>query len=154
MRYKVSRQIKVSACLWPFEDVGGGPIQSMVQLANGTWGISKCIGWMYILLGRNWIHNLQLLMCWCTSLHMPIHQKKCLIMLLFWLIPCWPFGLLNSTIMRDVNFLGTTIVGSTVSLSFTTFLGMLLSSSRKLGNSKTLFILQNWSHCCSFLHIS
>ena len=35
-RYEVSKQIKISTCLWPFEDVGRSPIQSMVQPANGT----------------------------------------------------------------------------------------------------------------------
>ena len=36
MRYEINRQIKVNMCLWPFEDVGRGPIQSIAQLANGT----------------------------------------------------------------------------------------------------------------------
>ena len=43
MRYEVSRQIKFSACLWPFVDVGRGPIQSMAQLANGIWEIPKAL---------------------------------------------------------------------------------------------------------------
>ena len=60
--------------------------------------------------------------------------------------------------MRLVNFLGMTIIGSTVYFSLTAFLKMLCLSSQKLGTSFvfisfTLF-LQNWSHCCSFLSTS
>ena len=60
--------------------------------------------------------------------------------------------------MRLVNFLGTTIDGSTVYLSLTTFLKMLFLTNRKVGSglaflSFTLF-LQNWSHCCFFLSMS
>ena len=51
-RYDVNKQIKASACLWPFDDVRRGSVQSMVQPANGSWGISKYIGWVYILLGE------------------------------------------------------------------------------------------------------
>ena len=60
--------------------------------------------------------------------------------------------------IMGVHFLGTTIAGSIVHLSLTTFLRMLLLSNRKLGSgiffiSLTLF-LHNWSHCCSFLSTS
>ena len=44
-------------------------MQSIAQPAKGTDGISRCIGQVYILLGRNWMHNLQLMMCWWMSMH-------------------------------------------------------------------------------------
>ena len=74
-------------------------------------------------------------------------------MLTVQLMPWCPFALWNYTVIRNVNFLGTTIAGSIVYLSCTTFLRMLLLSSRKLGFgiffiSLTLF-LQNQSDCCS-----
>ena len=122
-----------------FEVAGRGPIQSIAQPANGTCGIPQCNGSVYILLGRNCIHSLQVLICWCTSFCMPTHQKYCLIMLTVWLIPWCPFMLWNSTMIRDVDFCGTTITASIVYLSYTTFLRMLLLSSRKLG-SGVLFI--------------
>ena len=74
------------------------------------------------------------------------------------LIPWWPFASWISKIMRLVNFLGTTSVGSTVYLSLTTFLKMLFFSSRKLGSGLVFFsftlFLQNQLHFCSFLSMS
>ena len=78
-------------------------------------------------------------------------------MLTVWLIPRWPLALWNSTIMRDVNFLGTTMLGSIVYLCLTTFLRILLLSSRKLGSGffiSLALLLQNQSHYCSFLSTS
>ena len=34
-------------------------MQSIIHPANGTCGISKCNGWVHILLGRNCMHSLQ-----------------------------------------------------------------------------------------------
>ena len=75
MRYKVNKHINVRVCHLPFDVAGRGPMQSMAHPAKGTFGISKCMGWVYNQLGKNCIHNWQLQMCWCTSLHMPTHQK-------------------------------------------------------------------------------
>ena len=64
IRYEVSKQINVSACLFLFEVAGSGPMQSMAHPAKGTFWMSESMGSVYNQLGRNWVHNWQLLMCW------------------------------------------------------------------------------------------
>ena len=133
-------------------------MQSIKYPAKGTCGISKCNHWVHILLGRNCIQSLQVLICWCTSLHMLIHKKQCLIMLTVQLIPWCPLALWNCIMIRDANFLSTTIASSIIYLSLIMFLRVLLWSNRKLGSgfcfmSLTL-LLQNQSCCCSFLSTS
>ena len=53
IRYEVNKQINVSTCLLPLEVVGSGLMESMAYPAKGTFGISKCMGCGYNLLGRN-----------------------------------------------------------------------------------------------------
>ena len=52
IRYKVSKQMNVSAYLLPSEVAGRGPMQSMAQPGKGTFGISKCMGSVYSQLVR------------------------------------------------------------------------------------------------------
>ena len=70
-----------------------------------------------------------------------------------WLIPWCPLPLWNSTMISDVNFLGTTMVSCIVYLSLTTFLSILLSSSIKFWSCLVLMditlLIQNLSFCCS-----
>ena len=73
-------------------------------------------------------------------------------MFTLWLIPWQPFALWNSKTKALVNFLGTTIVGSTVYFDMTTFLKMLFLSSRKLVPGLVfisfILLLQNQSLVC------
>ena len=63
MRYEVNKDINVRACLLSSDVGGSGPMQSMAHPVKGTVGIFKCMDCVYNQLGRNCIHNWQLLMC-------------------------------------------------------------------------------------------
>ena len=57
IKYEVDKEMNVKANQFPFDGVSSCPMESIAQLANGTCGICRCIGCIYILLSKNRMHN-------------------------------------------------------------------------------------------------
>ena len=56
--------MKVETYLLPLDIIGNSLMVSTVQPTKETCGISRCIGLVLILFGKNCTHNLQVLMFW------------------------------------------------------------------------------------------
>ena len=63
IKYDVSKHMKVNTYLLSLDVVSNSHMVLTAQPANGTWGISRCIGLVLTLFSKNGIHSLQVLTC-------------------------------------------------------------------------------------------
>ena len=81
--------MKVNAYLLPLDVVGNHPMVSTGKPAKGTWWISRCIGLVLTLFGKNCTHSLQVL--------------------IFLMHVCFPFCLITIYMTLRSNFLNNRI---------------------------------------------